>query len=161
MRAVTNGRVPDADPFACKAGLIMKLLPIGLLILCFGLFACADAEAVRLNHDYPAPPSIKRLTEPGACQGGESLAAINLPLPKFPRRAKWQKRQGWVVISLDVAEDGTTKNVSARRSAPRDIFEKSAIRAVQTWQFEPPGEQGLNGCLVFISYRLGSVRIGN
>jgi len=139
----------------------MKFSMIGLVITAFAMTACSPSQPARLNHDYPAPPSIKRLTEAGSCQGGEALAAKSLPLPKFPRRAKWQKRQGWVVVSLDVALDGTTKNIFARSSAPRDIFEKSAIKAVRTWQFQPPGDAALNGCLVFISYRLGAVRIGN
>lgn len=131
-----------------------------LPLICFGLFACSAAEPNRLNHDYPAPPSIKRLTEPGACPGGAALAAKYLPLPKFPRWAKRQQRQGWVVVSLDVRPNGTTNNVIIKRSAPRNIFDKTTIRAVQTWQFEPPKTGALSKCLVFISFRLGTVRIG-
>ncbi|MBL4595062.1 MAG: energy transducer TonB [Robiginitomaculum sp.] len=133
---------------------------MGSLWLCFGLFACTAGAPKPLNHDYPAPPSVKRLTEPGACQGGAALAAKTLPLPAFPWLAKRQGRQGWVVVSLDVTPDGTTRNVFAKRSAPRSMFDRSAIRAVETWRFAPPGETRLAGCLVFISYRLGRVKIG-
>ncbi|VAV91006.1 hypothetical protein MNBD_ALPHA06-2066 [hydrothermal vent metagenome] len=133
---------------------------IGIVGICLLLASCETPEPRPLRHDYPAPPSVKRMTEAGACQGGGGLAAKSLPLPKFPRRAKRQERQGWVVVSLDVNTDGSTSNVFVKRAAPPDIFERTTIRAVQNWRFQPPGKTGLDGCLVFISYRLGRVRIG-
>jgi TonB family protein len=133
---------------------------IACVMASMALLGCSAAQPGQLNHAFPAPPSVKRMTEAGACQGGAALAAIDLPVPKFPRRAKRQGRQGWVVISLDVTAEGYTSNVFVKRSAPRDIFDKTTIRAVQSWQFQPPGEDGLAGCLVFISYRLGSVHVG-
>lgn len=124
------------------------------------LASCASNRVPKLNHDYPTPPSVKRLSEPGACQGGEKLAAQHLPLPKFPRRAARQGRMGWVIVKLDVLPDGRTNNLSIRDSAPAGIFDKSALRAVKDWQFAPTGDNGLQGCLVFLDYRFGKVRIG-
>jgi len=132
------------------------VLLIGLLVLT----GCAPKYGFRLNHDYPAPPSIKRLTEPGACRGGEALAARSLPLPKYPRFAKRQGRQGWVVMQLDVLPDGQTNHVVVKQSAPEGIFDRSSIKAVRQWLFTPVGGTGLSNCLVFIDYRLGQVRIG-
>ncbi len=128
--------------------------------LCLGLIACTTDGPQPLNHDYPAPPSVKRLTEAGACQGGSTLAALDLPLPAFPRRAKRQGRQGWVVVSLDVSADGTTENVFAKRAAPPGIFDKTTIKAVRSWTFQPPQSGSLSNCLVFVSFRLGAVKIG-
>ncbi len=124
------------------------------------LVSCSAAQPGVPNHDFPAPPSVKRMSEPGACPGGAHLAAKSLALPKFPGRAKRQGRQGWVVVSLDVMADGRTQRVFVKRSAPRSIFDKTTVQAVQTWQFEPPTQDNLKGCLVFISYRLGKVYIG-
>jgi len=138
----------------------MRLGFLSIVFASLVLYGCSAAESDRLNHDYPSPPSIKRMTEPGACQGGASLAAKSLPLPDFPRRAKRQGRQGWVVISLDVSADGSTRNVEVKRSVPRSIFDKATMKAVQNWQFEPPENSGLSKCLVFVSYRLGKVYIG-
>lgn len=124
------------------------------------LVSCSGNAVPKINHDYPTPPSVKRLSEPGACQGGEKLAAKSLPLPEFPRRAKRQGRMGWVIVKLDVLSDGHTANLSVRDSAPAGIFDKSALKAVKSWQFAPPGNEGLQGCLVFLDYRFGKVRIG-
>ncbi|MBL4617475.1 MAG: energy transducer TonB [Robiginitomaculum sp.] len=130
------------------------------LVIALGIASCTSSEPMKLNHDYPAPPSIKRLTEAGACPGGEALSAVSLPLPKFPWRAKRQSRQGWVVVSLDVNTDGTTSNVFIRKSVPRSVFDRTSIKAVENWRFAPPGAKPLSNCLVFISYRLGKVTIG-
>ena len=135
-------------------------------ILCLWLAApmvlagCAGKNKFRLNHSYPAPPSIKHLTEPGACQGGEALAARKLTLPKYPFFARRSGRQGWVVARLDVLPDGRTANVAVKQSAPAGYFEHSAVNAVRKWRFAPVGKDGLHNCLVFIDYRLGQVRIG-
>jgi len=134
----------------------------GFFYICIslGIASCLSSEPTRLNHDYPAPPSVKRLTEAGACPGGEALSGVSITLPKFPWRAKRQARQGWAVVSLDVGIDGTTNNVFIKRSAPRSVFDRTSIKAVENWQFAPPGAEQLSGCLVFISYRLGKVTIG-
>ncbi len=120
---------------------------------------CAK-KSFKLNHDYPAPPSVKRLTEPGACQGGGALAALDLPLPKYPGASRRAGRQGWVVVQLDVLPSGATHNVQVKQDAPEGMFDRSAIKGVQQWRFQPVGGEGLHNCLVFISYRLGQVRIG-
>ncbi|PHR62357.1 MAG: hypothetical protein COA47_04635 [Robiginitomaculum sp.] len=146
----------DAQP-AELGTMTFRFTSIGL---CLGLLACQTPAPAPLNHDYPAPPSVKRLTEAGACQGGSTLAALDLPVPAFPRRAKRQGRQGWVVVSLDVSSDGTTNNVFARRSAPPGIFDKTTVKAVGNWTFQPPQSGQLSGCLVFVSFRLGAVQIG-
>lgn len=128
--------------------------------LCLLASACSPPGGFRLSHDYPAPPSINKLREPGACPGGEKLAARTLTLPKYPFFARRQGRQGWVVAQLDVLPDGQTANVIIRQSAPQGVFDRSAIKAVRTWRFAPVGGAGLRNCLVFIDYRLGHVRIG-
>ncbi len=142
-----------------------RLLNVGwratVSLIALGLLAgCASNKGFRLNHDYPPPPSIKRLTEPGACQGGGALAALSLMTPSYPRSAKRQGRQGWVVINLNVLPDGQTGEVTVKQSAPPGIFDRSATKAVRQWRFSPVGKAGLHDCLVFIDYRLGQVRIG-
>ncbi len=124
------------------------------------LAGCGGGHSFKVNHDYPLPPAIKRLTAPGACTGGGGLAAVSLPVPHYPASARRKGRQGWVVVSLDVTAQGTVNNVAVRQSAPGKIFDRSALRAVRQWVFRAPGGDGLHDCLVFIDYRLGAVRIG-
>ena len=130
------------------------------VLLCLLASACAPPGGFRLSHDYPAPPSLNHLRQPGACPGGEALAARSLKLPRYPFLARRQGRQGWVVAKLDVLPDGRTANVSIRQSAPPGVFDRSALKAVRSWRFAPLGGSGLHDCLVFIDYRLGHVRIG-
>lgn len=128
-----------------------------LLLSGFALASCGGAPKIQA---YPTPPSVKGLSEPGACTGGEKLAARHLVLPDFPKRALRQGRQGWVIVKLDVTPEGKTSNLTVRDSAPVGIFDKSALNAVAKWDFAPPGPKGLQGCLVFINYHMGKVAIG-
>ncbi len=130
------------------------------VVLCMLVIACSPPGGFRLSHDYPAPPSLNQLRQPGACPGGEALAARSLVLPKYPFFARRQGRQGWVVAQLDVLPDGRTANVLVKQSAPPGVFDRSAIKAVRKWRFAPVGGKGLHACLVYIDYRLGHVRIG-
>jgi len=81
------------------------------------------------------------------CLGGEKLAAREFALPSYPRRPFNSGRQGWVIMKLDVNENGITENVEVERSVPDGLFEGASREAVKNWTFEPPKEGALRNCL--------------
>jgi len=62
--------------------------------------------------------------------------------PSYPASALASRLEGWVVVSYVVLEDGsTTDPVVESSSGVRDL-ERSAIRAVRNWRFEPATRNG-------------------
>ncbi|GLQ20041.1 energy transducer TonB [Algimonas porphyrae] len=130
-------------------------LPAALLLV-----ACGSTQVFHPQSQYPPDPYVKGYADPDDCIGGEALAAIDLDLPEYPSRAFRTGRQGWVLLRLDVAADGTIADVKAQRALPVGLFERSAERAAAKWRFEPPASGGLTDCRVLVRYRLGDVSLG-
>lgn len=124
------------------------------------LFGCSTNGVFMPRSEYPPDPYVKGYAEPDDCVGGEALAAIDLTLPDYPGRAYRTGRQGWVLLRLDVGEDGNVSSVEAERALPEGLFASSAVKAAKRWRFEPPANGGLSDCRVLIRYRLGEVSLG-
>ena len=131
-----------------------------LLIAAVLLTGCGSTQVFQPQSQYPPDPYVKGYADPDDCIGGEALAAIDLPLPDYPARAFRTGRQGWVILRLDVAEDGTIAEADAQRALPVGLFERAAERAAARWRFEPPAAGRLTDCRVLIRFRLGEVSIG-
>jgi TonB family protein len=125
-----------------------------------GLSACATSDVFRPQSEYPPDPYVKGYADPEDCIGGEALAALSLDLPEYPRRAFRTGRQGWVLLRLDVSEDGTIARADAERSVPEGMFDRSAEKAASQWLFQPPRGGRLDNCRVLVRYRLGEVTLG-
>ncbi len=130
--------------------------------LAFAAAGCAGGgrDVFVPQSDYGIPPESNEYSEPGDCEGGSRLAAVSLDEPEYPRRAFRNGVQGWVVVRLDVGADGRTSNVEIVESQPTNAFNREARRTVRNWVFEPPGEPGLERCVVVLDFRLGQARIG-
>lgn len=140
------------------------------LISAISLWSCSSAPtSFTPRSQYPPDPWVKGYANPDDCIGGEALAARSIPLPDYPKSALRKGRQGWVIIKLDIAEDGSAVNVQTERSVPEGVFEKHTERTLKTWKFAPPrpvsaaagGESslGLENCRILIRYRVGIVSI--
>ena len=124
------------------------------------LIGCSTNGVFMPRSEYPPDPYVKGYAEPDDCIGGEALAAIDLTLPDYPSRAYRTGRQGWVLLRLDIAKDGTVGSVEAERALPEGLFASSAVKAARRWRFEPPAGGGLSDCRVLVRYRLGEVTLG-
>ena len=131
-----------------------------LLVVGLYLTSCASADVFTPKSEYPPDPWVKGYAEEQDCLGGEDLAAREFDLPEYPRRAFKSGRQGWVIMRLDVTQDGQTENVAVERSVPEGLFEKVSQRAVKAWTFFPPKNGGLQNCRVLLRYRAGDVSLG-
>ncbi len=72
-----------------------------------------------------------------------SLTRTRYVAPKYPRTAQRRGQSGWVDVVFTVAADGTVKDLRVRKSDPEGVFENSAMRAVEKWEFEPVVKDGV------------------
>ena len=62
--------------------------------------------------------------------------------PKFPTSALRRRTEGWVIVRFAVLEDGTTADIEVVDTNVENVFEKSAIRAANTWTYKPATQDG-------------------
>jgi len=62
--------------------------------------------------------------------------------PKYPRNAQRRGVSGWVDVVFTVSRDGSVRDLEIRKGDPEGVFDTSAIRAVEKWEFEPIFENG-------------------
>tara|TARA_B000000475_G_C15630104_1_gene297020 strand:- start:113 stop:508 length:396 start_codon:yes stop_codon:yes gene_type:complete len=63
-------------------------------------------------------------------------------LPSFPRKALRLGREGYVVVEFDIDTDGEVLDPYVVEATPQGVFERSAIKAVRKWVYEPPTYEG-------------------
>lgn len=133
------------------------------LLACIVVASCmpfGGPDVFTPRSDYGFPPEPSSYSQPGDCEGGSRLAARELAEPEYPPSAWARGQQGWVVLSLDVDPEGRTRQVRVIDAQPEGPFDRAARATVRSWRFEPPGEPGLERCVVVLDYRLGVGRIG-
>ena len=73
--------------------------------------------------------------------------ARKLYAPNYPRRQAARGQEGWVLMNFMVDPKGKPYEIEVADSVGDDYFRKAALRAVETWRFEPPpcfdGSRGL------------------
>jgi protein TonB len=57
--------------------------------------------------------------------------------PEWPRRALTQGIEGWVRVQFTIRADGTVSNARVVESQPGQLFDRSAVRAIERWRFRP------------------------
>ncbi len=62
--------------------------------------------------------------------------------PKYPRSAQARGEEGWVDVSYVVQPDGTVTDPIMETSSGIRAFERSALRTVKKWKFEPATRNG-------------------
>jgi len=63
--------------------------------------------------------------------------------PEYPRNARRRNQTGSVDLTFTVGTDGSVHDVTVLRSEPAELFDQSAIDAVEQWRFEPVIENGV------------------
>lgn len=97
-------------------------------------------------------------------QRGTFARAIERQAPRFPSRELRQNRQGWVVLSYVVTEEGAVIDPVIQDSSGSRHFERAAQRVVKKWTFEPatwmgePTEQCHNE--VMVSFVIRGTNLG-
>ncbi len=63
--------------------------------------------------------------------------ARKLYAPNYPRRQAARGQEGWVLMNFMVDPKGKPYEIEVADSVGDDYFRKAALRAVETWRFEP------------------------
>jgi len=83
-------------------------------------------------------PGIESMDVPTTGITGDVMA---MPLyrvqPRYPRKALRLGKQGYVILSFDINEEGRVVNVKIVKAEPRRLFEKEAERALKQWKYKP------------------------
>jgi TonB family protein len=57
--------------------------------------------------------------------------------PKYPKAASIAGTEGWVLLEVDIKEDGSVENVRVVDGEQRNLFGQEARRAVEQWKYRP------------------------
>ena len=83
----------------------------------------------------------------------EHLHLIEQPKPEFPKSEFVRGREGWVLLSYDVLEDGSVLNPVIEASSGSEAFDKAATQAVSRWRYIPGEVQSDTVLLHFVFER--------
>lgn len=57
--------------------------------------------------------------------------------PSYPREAKAQGLEGYVLIGFDISKQGMPEGLRIIQSEPAGIFDQAALEAVRQWRYSP------------------------
>ncbi len=63
--------------------------------------------------------------------------------PEYPPQAKQRRIEGYVDIEFTIGSAGTVQNPKVIAARPTSVFERSALRAVRRWRYNPKIEDGV------------------
>lgn len=110
----------------------------------------------RMNVSGPTLPPVisggqsqtgKLGTAPGSGHGSapaapsfimaDELTAISRTQPMYPDQLRFRRVEGEVLIEFTVTREGTVTDPVVISSRPSGAFDRSALRAVRRWRFQP------------------------
>jgi protein TonB len=65
------------------------------------------------------------------------------PEPEYPAAARRERQEGVVLLAVEVSAQGRPTEVVVKRSSGFELLDRSAVRAVRRWRFEPARTAGL------------------
>lgn len=82
-----------------------------------------------------------------AAQGNKTVgladfASVKTVPAEYPFIASKRNITGWVEVRFTVTKDGKTENIEVLQADPAEVFDGSAIKAVEQWTFEPRQYRG-------------------
>ena len=67
---------------------------------------------------------------------GDVLPIVRID-PQWPREALVEGIEGYVIVEVLIASDGSVRSAVVVESVPRRMFDRNVIRAVLKWKFKP------------------------
>ena len=80
--------------------------------------------------------------------------------PTYPRKALRMGTEGYVIVEFDVDTDGSVLDPYVVESSPAGVFDRSAIKAVRKFLYQPPTYNGtsvkVNNVQIDLSFKLAN-----
>lgn len=99
----------------------------------------ALAARTTLGRVLDSDPGQRARSERQSAIGEPSITPETVVAPVYPFKARRQKLEGHVRLQFSVDESGRARDISVVDSSPPDIFEDSAVRALEKWVFDVEG----------------------
>jgi len=101
----------------------------------------------------------------GVPSSDQSEIPIIIVPPVYPRRALDRGVEGWVEVEFTVTEIGGVSDPKVLSAHPSSIFNRSALRAIERWKYEPKVVDGQAvsrpGMRKRLRFELGEARPGS
>lgn len=82
--------------------------------------------------------AAKAAANPGAEGAGDAATTPYYKIkPKYPRAALVSGVEGWILLKVDINEQGEVENVRVIGGEQRNMFQDEARRAVEKWKYKP------------------------
>jgi protein TonB len=78
----------------------------------------------------------------GAASSDADIVPIVRVPPQYPLRASERGIEGWVEVQFTISRTGTVKDPVVLNAQPQNIFNRSALRAIRKWKYNPKIEDG-------------------
>lgn len=106
------------------------------------LAICVSAAAV-----FGAAPAM-------ALQDAPAREAVHVEAPDYPRGAERRGVEGFVVVSYSIDAGGDVVGAEIAEAEPAGIFDRAALRAVESWRFNEAAAQ-TDGHRTRLNFELG------
>lgn len=91
-----------------------------------------EGEASGTQKDTPSN------TAPNGSGDGDATSTPYYKIkPKYPREALLEGKEGWVLLQIDITEEGEVENVEVLDGENTKTFQYEARRAVGKWKYRP------------------------
>ncbi len=78
--------------------------------------------------------------------------------PMYPRAAARKRVEGWVLLQITISVTGAVKNARVIEAKPPNIFNRSAVNAINRWKYKPTIRKGvpieIRGVQVRLTFKL-------
>lgn len=79
----------------------------------------------------------------GSAGGGmQGVRVRSNPRPEYPAKARSERQEGVVLVSVEIGPDGSPVGVALGSSSGFPLLDDAAVRAVRRWRFEPASAAG-------------------
>jgi protein TonB len=76
-----------------------------------------------------------------AASDADVVPVVRVP-PQYPLRASERGIEGWVELEFTISKLGAVKDPAVLNSHPSSIFDRSALKAIRRWKYNPKIEDG-------------------
>lgn len=76
-------------------------------------------------------------------QGDTDVVPMVRVNPQYPIRAEERGIEGWVELEFTINETGAVILAKVTNAKPKGVFDRSALRAIRRWKYNPKVEDGV------------------